>query len=101
MGGLTWERDSRGSREQRVCLFLLWASRSTNITDHEQPCGAKHINTYKDIIPDTADLFTFHRYNNNRVSTLFLFFLVLREHPQKCTSRCTTNPPTFIRKNRQ
>lgn len=46
MDGLTWERDSRGSREQRVCLFLLWASRSTNITDHEHPCRTKHIHRH-------------------------------------------------------
>lgn len=45
MYGLTWERDSLGSSEQRVCLFLLWASKSTNITDHEQPCSAKHTHT--------------------------------------------------------
>lgn len=38
---LTWERDSLGKREHRVCLFLLWASRSTNITDQEQPCRAE------------------------------------------------------------
>lgn len=36
---LTCERDSLGSREDRVCRFLLWASRSTNITDQEQPCS--------------------------------------------------------------
>lgn len=45
MDGLTCERDSRGNREQRVCLFLLWASRSTNITDHEHPCRAKKTHT--------------------------------------------------------
>lgn len=53
--GLTCERDSRGSREHRVCLFLLWASRSTNITDHEQPCKAKTHNT--DSSQGTAEIF--------------------------------------------
>lgn len=38
---LTCERDSLGRREDRVCLFLLWASRSTNMTDQEQPCRAE------------------------------------------------------------
>lgn len=53
--GLTCERDSRGSREHRVCLFLLWASRSTNITDHEQPCRAITHNT--DSSRGTAEIF--------------------------------------------
>ncbi|TNN68363.1 hypothetical protein EYF80_021416 [Liparis tanakae] len=58
MGGLTCERDSRGSKEDRVCLFLLWASRSTNITDHEQPCRAKHIGesiTVTAVLPEQRD----------------------------------------------
>lgn len=41
--GLTCERDSLGRREDRVCLFLLWASRSTNMTDQEQPCRAETV----------------------------------------------------------
>lgn len=60
MDRLTCERDSLGSREDRVCLFLLWASRSTNITDHEQPCSGEkqHIDT---AIAVTSELFMLHR----------------------------------------
>lgn len=40
-GALTCDRDSRGSSEHSVCRLRLWASRSTKITDQEQPCGDK------------------------------------------------------------
>lgn len=91
---LTWDLDSRGSSEHRVCLFRLWASKSTNITDQEQPCNTTlHLLRQREeawciLLKFTASVFNLgyvviaeksnQKTQHNIKSKIFWFFNILK-----------------------